>query len=226
MHAGVDQQGHDPGLVGRPGAGGHAALDDVLQLLKNRVLVLVGTIVVVMVGVDDVVRAKGLDVGFDVDADPGLQPRPPVAGGAAVHGVPQALQEPGGVAVAQGCQHLVLGREVVVERALGDLRLLDDLADCRGFHALGQEQLLGGGHQLVQADFGRLGPGTWWAGVPAGSSGIASGGLILLRGIRGGMGSPDRAPSLGDLRGRTGGNGPIRDWAPARPAVRDRPAPA
>ena len=39
MHAGVDQQGHDPGLVGRPGAGGHAALDDVLQLLKNRVLV-------------------------------------------------------------------------------------------------------------------------------------------------------------------------------------------
>ena len=58
MHAGVDQQGHDPGLVGRPGAGGHAALDDVLQLLKNRVLVLVGTIVVVMVGVDDVCVRK------------------------------------------------------------------------------------------------------------------------------------------------------------------------
>src|SRR5262249_59913235 len=64
---------------------------------------------------------------------------------------------------AQCDQQFLLGREMQIDRALRDIGAGGDVVDGRGPHALLEEQPLRGIHDLLAADFGRLGswPGIW-----------------------------------------------------------------
>ncbi|MNT58773.1 hypothetical protein D3C72_1962330 [compost metagenome] len=105
-------------------------------------------------------RAVGLDVGLDIGMYPGAQPPGPVIRRAAVKRRFDRCQKLPGIALAKRIEHVVLGREVMIEGALGNLCRLDNLIDRGRFHALCQEQAFGRRHQLVEPHFRWLGART------------------------------------------------------------------
>ena len=79
MHAGIDYQGRDSGLIKSPGTGFIPALQNALQLFQDGVFFLVATIVVMVVCVNDVVRPIRFDISNNVCMDPGAQARQPIS---------------------------------------------------------------------------------------------------------------------------------------------------
>jgi hypothetical protein len=62
--------------------------------------------------------------------------------------------------VPERLEHIVLGLEIEIERALRDSGGPDDLVNTRGFETLEEKQRLGGVDELLAVDFGVLGTGT------------------------------------------------------------------